>query len=384
MATSPGLKILLIGDPHVKYDNELEINLALSRLVALIIAENPDVVIVLGDILHKHEKIDMGPLHRASAFLLALQSVSRHLIVLIGNHDRRNNKVFQTDEHPFNMLKLWPRTTVVDKALVLDLINSEGKKYPFACVPYVEAGRFEEALTTADMKKPYKEVNAIFAHQEFKGSKMGAITSNDGDPWDLTHPDVWSGHIHDDQTLPTKEGNIHYIGTPIQHGYGDKTNKTVSFLYYVPVEGVEGRVRLDRRVRVSLGIPRKIEVTLTPEELAVYEHVPDTHVKIRVEGLATVIKQVMQLDHVIKLSKTHGVRIITVDTTPMNKLPLPSERGSTPVVKQGLQMRLHKAAHKQGPELLAVWNHLFGSVTLAVTPPRSRLKVVSGGIITGP
>ncbi len=45
----------------------------------------------------------------------------------------------------------------------------------------------------------WKNVNCIFAHQEFYGCKMGAIESIEGDKWDHSFPLVISGHIHSEQ-----------------------------------------------------------------------------------------------------------------------------------------------------------------------------------------
>ncbi len=50
-------------------------------------------------------------------------------------------------------------------------------------VPYVPPGRFVEALNIID-NEWWKNVNCIFAHQEFYGCKMGAIESIEGDKWD--------------------------------------------------------------------------------------------------------------------------------------------------------------------------------------------------------
>ncbi len=67
-------------------------------------------------------------------------------------------------------------------------------------VPYVPPGRFVEALNIID-NEWWKNVNCIFAHQEFYGCKMGAIESIEGDKWDHSFPLVISGHIHSEQRL---------------------------------------------------------------------------------------------------------------------------------------------------------------------------------------
>lgn len=423
-------KALVIGDPHFKGDNATETDMMTPQLVQLIVTEDPDVVVVAGDILHKHEKVDLYPLKRAIDFLRAIHAVARRLVVLIGNHDRPNNNIYLTDEHSFNSLKEWPRTLVVDDVQVCNE-SYAGGTCRVVYVPYVPTGRFAEALYTKLLAPPYAGITAVFAHQEFKGAKMNAITSNAGDPWNLDNPICISGHIHDFDVL---QPNLIYVGTPIQHGYADTHDKTVSIFLFKPdepsqteTEGLHDRVitgihedakaltdafktptaipggevkpdvldkppstetpdlpkiqppstetpdlpkvkadasvkpsvlRMVKHQRVSLKIPKKKQITLTPEELARYVPEPLTHVKIKVEGDAAMIREVMKLDHVVKLAQTHGIKIVPVDTTQSQwtEAAIPE----VPKVKLSFQQRLHNAVQLKTPEVRAAFKHLFG------------------------
>lgn len=356
-------KVLVIGDPHFKSDNTTETDLMTTQLRALIIEEKIDLVVVAGDVLHKFEKIDLYSLKRATEFLKVIHDVSKRLIILVGNHDRPNNNVYLTDEHGFNALKEWTRTTVVDNVQIHDEIMGR-----FVYIPYVPTGRFGEALATKNLKPPYTGITTIFAHQEFKGAKMNAITSNEGDTWALENPLCVSGHIHDFDVL---QPNLIYVGTPLQHGYADTSDKTVSIFHYslkpadtlpLPGENKEAspvRSTMVKHQRVSLKIPKHIQVTLTPEELATYVVPPLTHVKIKVRGDPTVIKEIMKLDHVIKLIQTHGVKIVAVDTNvsvQADLLALPTE---APKVKVSFQNRVLDAVKAQTPGIQTAFKHLF-------------------------
>ena len=79
--------------------------------------------------------------------------------------------------------------------------------------------RFIEALETSE--HDWKSSLLIFAHQEFKGCKMGAIESIDGDTWSTEYPPIISGHIHSNQTLDT---NVYYPGSAMQNAFGDPNN----------------------------------------------------------------------------------------------------------------------------------------------------------------
>ena len=98
------MNFLLIGDPHFKNDNAYESNQLIEEIYKLIKKNNYDKIIILGDILDTHEKINLRPFLKATEFIINLSKITK-TYVLIGNHDRRNNNIFLTEEHPFLALK---------------------------------------------------------------------------------------------------------------------------------------------------------------------------------------------------------------------------------------------------------------------------------------
>ncbi len=213
-------KIYTIGDPHFKVANAQDCDEMVSAILKSAQEEQPDLIVCLGDVLDRFANIHVGPLVRATNFLSSLSKIAE-LVVIIGNHDRANNNVFCTEQHPFVSLKTWNRTVVVDTPI--------SKIYCgmlFTFVPYVSVGRFEEAL---DLSPGWERSKAIFCHQEFLGARMGAIESTTGDVWDTNYPLAISGHIHDYQRL---QNNLLYIGTPMQHTFGDRDDKTISIFTF--------------------------------------------------------------------------------------------------------------------------------------------------------
>lgn len=207
-------KILVIGDPHFKVSNVHDTLLMSKNIILIAHDKKPDIIVVLGDLLDRHEAINMTPLVNAIDFLHQLQDIAP-LYVLIGNHDRKNNQDFLSKEHPFTAVKYWNNTIVVDQCHTTVVKNIK-----LTFVPYVPPGQFQKALDTID----WQDSHLIFTHQEFKGCKMGAITSSHGDEWATTNPYIISGHIHDYQML---QNNILYVGTPIQHKFGENENKFI-------------------------------------------------------------------------------------------------------------------------------------------------------------
>lgn len=202
------MKVLVIGDLHFKQDNAEESEILIENIIKIVKKIQPNQIVILGDILHNHGTIYLYPLKRAVEFLKCLCELTETYLI-IGNHDRPNPKVFLTDEHPFNALKKWEKIKVVDRTMI---------EYPFVYVPYVETGRFMEAIKDVDITK----VKAFFAHQEFRGS----IRSDRGDIWPPNYPPVISGHIHKHVVYK----NVFYTGTPLQHSFFEPSENYV-FLF---------------------------------------------------------------------------------------------------------------------------------------------------------
>lgn len=205
-------KILCIGDPHFRVDNVAEIDEFISKVIPLIDDRRPDFIVVLGDLLHTHERLHTIPLNKAYEFIDKLRQKTK-TFVIVGNHDYIQNQQFLTENHWMNGLKEWDNVVIVDK-----VINYQNY---FFC-PYVPPGRFEEALNTKD---DWNKATCIFAHQEFFGCKMGAIISVDGDKWNENFPLVVSGHIHSKQQ---PQANIYYTGSAMQHAFGESEQNIVA------------------------------------------------------------------------------------------------------------------------------------------------------------
>lgn len=80
------MKVIAIGDPHFRTDNIPEVNLFLDKIEELAKKENPNFIVVLGDVLHTHERLHTIPLNKAYEFIERLRNVAK-TFVLVGNHD---------------------------------------------------------------------------------------------------------------------------------------------------------------------------------------------------------------------------------------------------------------------------------------------------------
>lgn len=252
-------KFLFIGDPHIKQDNSDEVDILINEIERVFKEELPDFIVVGGDIMHYHERLYTQSLNKSLDFFKKLTSLA-YTFVLVGNHDYINNSEFLSENHWMNSLKNWPNIQIVDK--VID------KDYYMLC-PYVFPGRFIEALETET--KDWRNKKLIFAHQEFKGCKMGAIVSTIGDEWDEKSPFVISGHIHDNQKIGE---NILYPGTPLQHSFGDTDKRVLCLIDCINNVNIR---------EIELNVPKKRIIKTTIENLKDLDAKCNENTKIKLD-----------------------------------------------------------------------------------------------------
>lgn len=256
------MKIIAVGDPHFHTDNVPEVNLFTTKLEELCQKTNPDLIVLLGDILHTHEKIHTIPLNLAYTLVDKLTQIAP-VMILVGNHDYISNQQFLTDNHWMNGMKQWNNVEIVDK-----VICKEYKDARLIFVPYVPPGRFEHALDT--LGTDWKNVDGIFAHQEFFGCKMGAIISADGDRWNEEYPFVISGHIHDKQR---PQENVYYCGSSMQRAFGESEERCIPILTW--------KNHNHTIEEVDLGLPKKKIVYTTLDNVEDVK-IPTTDDKIKI------------------------------------------------------------------------------------------------------
>lgn len=291
-----GISVLTIGDPHFRIDNLEEVNLFISRIVSLIQNEKPNFVVILGDLLHNHERLHTTVLNKAYTFINEMRKYVP-VYILVGNHDYINNSQFLSTNHWMNALKEWDKVFIIDKGMIQ--YTDFGK---FIFCPYVYPGKFIEALNIID--KEWKTSRIIFCHQEFQGCKMGSINSIDGDKWDTEYPFIISGHIHDKQRL---QHNIFYTGSSMQHAFGESYDKTITLCHFNTKIYFES---------IDLDLPRKKIIYMDIDQIQKYEPNLIAKDKLRITLTGTfeefkVFKKSKKyrelLDHNIKIVYRHKV-----------------------------------------------------------------------------
>lgn len=237
-------QILFIGDVHIKFNNLKEVEILENKIIEL--KENITFVVIAGDVLDTHEKINTQLLNKAYNFIQTCRRKAP-VYVLVGNHDYINNQQFLTSNHWMNGLKEWDNIYIVDKPTYYD----KGK---YLFMPYVPVGRFIEALgVSEEVNGPnfdWKKCICIFAHQEMKNCKMGPIQSIEGDEWDLDWPMLISGHIHERQCV---QKNILYPGSVINHSFGND-NQGLSLISFSDRGGKNFELS---ELKIDIGLEKK-------------------------------------------------------------------------------------------------------------------------------
>jgi len=257
------MKFLFIGDLHIKTDNSEEIDILMIEIDRICSLEKYDYIIVGGDVMHYHERLFTQCLNKSLHFLNKLAKIA-YTYVLVGNHDYVNNSEFLTENHWMNSLKTVDNLQIVDNVLEFE---------DFILCPYVYAGRFIEALET--VTKNWCQKKLIFAHQEFKGCKMGAIISIEGDEWKEEYPYVISGHIHDNQKVGN---NIYYPGTPLQHSFGDSDTRVLCNI------SLEKDLEIINIIDIPLNVPKKYIIRTSLSNLKdIKKNLKDEKDKIKIK-----------------------------------------------------------------------------------------------------
>lgn len=331
----------VIGDPHFRNGVLKEGEEFLRRCVAKAKQCEPTFIVCLGDILHTHETTHSQSYNLAVRFIQSLSDIAPTYL-LIGNHDYINNQQFLTDAHFFNPLKGQPNITIVDTPTYASYGDQS-----FVFVPYVPPGRFIEALNRiTEQGEAWDVCDAIFAHQEFLGCKMGAIQSLQGDEYDESYPPVISGHIHDAQEL----GNIYYPGSAIQHAYGESPDKRVWLVTF----GTDDPPYFDIK-KFNLGMKGKKMVYMSLDDVETFDFdvLKKYHVKLSLKGTTEGFKVFRRGSFYTKLTKA-GVKIayspIAVERETLSR----STREETSY--RGMLRQLVK---ERSAEVQAVYNELL-------------------------
>ena len=192
------MKILFIGDPHLKISTLSRSCQLLRWIDDVINQKGPDMVVNLGDTFDTHAVLRSEIL---SEFIAHVRR-NTHIpyIYLLGNHD-----MFKPDDSTYHALL--PFKGVIHNFTVIDKVTHDNKTN-ITYVPYIPDHN----------KFPHTTLPICIAHQTFIGADYGYYRPDVGvDADKVSAQIIISGHIHKRQSF----GKVHYVGTPMAMDMND-------------------------------------------------------------------------------------------------------------------------------------------------------------------
>jgi len=197
------MKILRLGDPHIKTSNRDEAEKLLQFVVDTAMKYSVNRIEILGDLFHTHAVVRLEVLDFWDHWLDHLADICE-VVVLVGNHDMPGNN--EASYHSLDVFKRIRKKNlrIIDSASAIDFIGY---------VPCIhDNDKFVEAanhLQTCGAK-------ILVSHTTYSGSRFesGMYAPGGVDPELLNYPLLISGHIHNRQRYVTnKSQQVIYPGT---------------------------------------------------------------------------------------------------------------------------------------------------------------------------
>jgi DNA repair exonuclease SbcCD nuclease subunit len=206
---------VLIGDIHYNINTLLLADKAMRMAVEK--ANTLQIpLVVVGD-LHDTKANMRGECVNAMLDTFAELSVDLNCYILVGNHDKINEK---SDEHSLNFLR--------DRATIVDL--------PCKLLGFPDNFRFVPYYSDADELRTYLKAipkgSTLIMHQGIQGSNSGEYYQDKSalKPEDVAGMRVISGHYHARQTIELPDdGKWDYVGNPYTLTYGEANDPEKGF-----------------------------------------------------------------------------------------------------------------------------------------------------------
>lgn len=218
------LKILRVGDPHIRPSNLVEAENLMAFILKLVKSAKIDRLEILGDLFHTHAVLRLEVVDFWNRWLESFSDIVE-TVVLVGNHDQTGDHHKGT--HALEVFKRInsERLKIIDRPTVLG---------QFIYAPYIHSeGDFVAAVHGIDGH----ETKTLVCHAEFSGSQYdnGFYAPHGFNPDNVKVAHIISGHIHKEQVIAG--GRVDYPGTPKWDTASDANERKGVWLYEHDVNG---------------------------------------------------------------------------------------------------------------------------------------------------
>lgn len=193
------MKILRIGDPHVKPGNIEECNRLMEFSLFLANEHFVDRIEILGDLFHTHAIVRMEVLEFWNKWLPKFNKFNT--VVLVGNHDMPGDH--GSDGHALKVFKNLGNPTIIDEPKLIGI---------YGYLPYQYSG--DDFLRLAN-ELASNGAKVLICHQTISGAQYenGFFAPDAIDPAGINFSLVISGHIHKRQIINAGDKIVVYPGT---------------------------------------------------------------------------------------------------------------------------------------------------------------------------
>jgi DNA repair exonuclease SbcCD nuclease subunit len=212
------LKILRVGDPHIRPANIAEAERLMEFILSIIQNGKIDRLEILGDLFHTHAIIRLEVLLFWNKWLEIFRDTV-DTVVLVGNHDLSGDYNFEG--HALTVFKRLENER-------LKIVDAPYRSGIFGYTPYRHG--------TADWLQDARQLASdgariLVCHTTFDGSQYdnGFYAPNGINPDDVPFDKIISGHIHKQQIIAG--GKVDYPGTPKWDTASDANERKGVWLY---------------------------------------------------------------------------------------------------------------------------------------------------------
>lgn len=215
---------VILTDTHLKETN-IEINKSVFEQSFQFCLENGlQNLYHLGDIFNSRKAQPLDVLQAFLDILDRAKELGLKIIIVPGNHDKTDYISRLSFLDPFATHPALDLITGFEQRCSVEGIS-------ISMIPFFADEQYLEWLEYAEKRKPLRDNDKriLFTHIGISGAVMNNGTVVDGIKGDLfdVYEKVFIGHYHDKQIF----GRHNYIGSTIQHNYGEDPEKGLTILY---------------------------------------------------------------------------------------------------------------------------------------------------------
>lgn len=196
------MKILRIGDPHIKVSNLEEAENLFHFINDKILELQPNRVEILGDLFHTHAVLRLEVLEFWDSWLDVLLTHDQiEFYILVGNHDMTGD--YNSETHALVIFR-----HIAKNHKNLKIVQYPRVEGPFAYISYMHDA--EEFIDIANHMANQYDAKVLVCHQTIKGAKYeNGFYAPDGiDATKLNYELIISGHVHSRQRFRTDKGQV--------------------------------------------------------------------------------------------------------------------------------------------------------------------------------